>query len=251
MQILIFLAGLAVYAWLLTLVHRQDVRKQLPWFACYVLWEFCATLIQLILWLSNQRLYFQAYWWMEAVEVALIVGAVRESFLRIFQGFTRIAAFRWIVWSLIASVVAYSWWKEVHAPPLQASRLDGFVFGTEFLFRWGIAGIAVLTTVLSLLLEEAMNTREDAVVTGFGVASLAFVLYLNTFSLFGQHYIFLAKYVPSVGYFLAAGWWVWVYSRPIEKFGFKELGMGPDDIRQELRRYREHLEEMRKKKWGY
>src|SRR5215470_14699030 len=80
----------------------------------------------------DRQLYARAYWWMEAVGIALIVAAVRESFLRIFQGFTRIAGFRWSVWTVIGAVVAYPAWKVTYAPPLQTSRLFAFVFGAEF-----------------------------------------------------------------------------------------------------------------------
>jgi hypothetical protein len=104
----------------------------------YIGWESLITLAQLTLWLVRRKWYYNAYWWIEAVEIALIVAAVRESFLRIFQGFTRKPGFRWLVWSVIVAVVAYSAWKAIHAPPLEGSRVDAFVVGAEFLFRWGM-----------------------------------------------------------------------------------------------------------------
>lgn len=237
MQIITFVFGLFAHVWLLIILQRQGVRKQLPWFALYVMWECLTTLGQLTLWLARRKLYYAAFWWIEAVDIALTVAAVRESFLRIFQGFTRKRGFRWSVWSVIVIVVAYSAWKAVYAPPLQVTRLFTFVFGAEFLFRWGFLGITALTAVLSLLMKEGI-TREDAVVTGFGAAAGVFLLYLGTFSLFGIKYVFLTKYIPSVGYFVAVFWWIYVFSRPVRKFGFEELGMGPEEIRNALRRYR-------------
>ncbi|HEY6252030.1 MAG TPA: hypothetical protein VI685_18900 [Candidatus Angelobacter sp.] len=234
MELGLLVAGFLVYVWLAIIVYRQDVRKQLPWFAVYVAWEFVAQFAQLVLYLIRRQLYFDVYWWMEGVEIALAVAAVRESFLRVFQGLTRKPGFRWLVWSVIGAVVVYSGWKAIHAPPLQSTRLDTFVYDAEFLFRWGIAGIALLTTVLSLFAKEGI-TREDAVVTGFGVASLAFILYVSSFSLLGNKYIFLTKYIPSVGYFVAVFWWIYVFSRPLRQFGFEELGMGPEEIHKALR----------------
>ena len=38
MAVALIIAGLVVDIWLLILVHRQGVRKHLPWFACYVAW---------------------------------------------------------------------------------------------------------------------------------------------------------------------------------------------------------------------
>lgn len=242
MQITTFVAGFVAYAWLLIIVQRQELRRQLPWFAFYVLWECCATLVQLVLWVLSRKSYFNAYWWMEAVEVGLILAAVRESFLRLFQGLSKRAGFRWLVWSLIASVVIYSTWMAIATPSVQRNKFGIFEVDAELLFRWGIFGIAGLTVVLSFLLEGTIRTREAAIVVGFGIASLAFVIFVGSYSVLGPKYSFFTQYVPSVGYFLAVGWWIWVFSRPVEKFGFKELGIGPDDMRREMRRYGEDLD---------
>jgi hypothetical protein len=248
MALFLITAGLAVDIWLLIIVYRQGVRKQLPWFASYVVWGVLLQSVQLVTWLISPRLYIAVYWWMEAVAVILIVGAVRESFLRIFQGFTSNAGFRWSVWGVILAVLMYSAWKAIYLPPIQSSRLESFIYGAEFAFRWGIFGIMILTAVFSLFLHEPMNTREDAVVTGFGLASVGVLVGVVSFSVFGTKYLFFTKYASSVGYFVAVFWWIWVFSRPVAEFGFKELGMGPEDIAKELRRYREFSERILRKK---
>jgi hypothetical protein len=249
MALILIIAGLVVDAWLLIIVYRQGVRKQLPWFVLYIAWGVLLASVQLATWIISPRLYVAAYWWMELIDVVLIVAAVRESFLRIFQGFTSKAGFRWSVWSVILAVILYSAWKAIYAPPVQSTRLGSFVVGAEFAFRWAIFGIAVLTAVFSVFLREPMDTREDAVVTGFGLASVGVLAGIISFSLFGTRYLFFTKYAPSVGYFLAVFWWIWVFSRPVSEFGFKELGMGPEDIAKELRRYRIFSERMTRKKW--
>jgi hypothetical protein len=249
MAVILIIAGLAVDAWLLIIVYRRGVRNQLPWFVLYVAWGVLLASVQLATWIISPRLYVAVYWWMELIEVVLIVAAVRESFLRIFQGFTSKRAFRSSIWSMILAVVIYSAWKAIYAPPVQSTRLGSFVVGAEFTFRWGIFGIALLTAIFSLFLREPMDTREDAVITGFGLASFGVLAGIINFSLFGTKYLFFTKYAPSVGYFLAIFWWIWVFSRPVTEFGFKELGMGPEDIAKELRRYRELTERMMRKRW--
>jgi hypothetical protein len=243
----LLIAGLLVDVWLLIVIHRQGVRKQLPWFALYVAWGVVLVSVQLAAWAINPRLYVAVYWWMEAIAVVLIVGAVRESFLRIFMGFTKMPWFRWAVSGVIAAVVAYSAWKAIYVPPVQGTRLTSFVIGAEFMFRWGIAAIGALTMLLSWLLNEPTNTREDGVVNGFALASGAFVVATVIVSISGTKYLFFIKYLPSVGYFLAVFLWIWVFSRPVEGFGFKELGMGPEDMLKEIRRYREAAQRIRGK----
>lgn len=247
MALTLLIAGLIVDIWLLVVVHRQRIRKQLPWFAFYVAWGVLLQTTQIVVWKVIPRLYIPVYWWMEAVAVVLIVGAVRESFLRIFRGFTRMRWFRWTVSGVIAAVVAYSAWKAIYAPPVQGNRLTALVIGSEFLFRWGIAIIALLTTILSFLLNEPMDTWEDAVITGFGLASAAFVISVIWVSFFGMKYLFLSKYIPSMGYFIAAFMWIRVFSRPVEGFGFKELGIGPEEMLRIMRGYREAVKAMRAK----
>src|SRR5438128_5457337 len=107
MDIALIIAGLAVYAWLLILVRKGHVRKHLPWFAFYVFWEVLVQCEELVTWLTSHRLYFALYWWIEAAAILLTVAAVRESFLRIFKGFTTMPWFRWVVSGVIGAVVVY------------------------------------------------------------------------------------------------------------------------------------------------
>jgi hypothetical protein len=243
----VFVVNLVLDAWLLTVLYKQGVRKRLPWFVVFIVWELLLTSVELTLWIANRRLYAIVYWWMEGPRMVLIVGAVRESFLRIFEGFTSKRGFRWSVWGVIAAVLLYSTWKAIYAPPVQNNRLIAYIVGTEFAFRWGIAAIGLLTMVLMYLLDEPLGTREGSVVIGFGIYSIAFLLLVLSRSLFGTRFIFFTQYLPSVGYFFAARWWIKVFSRPVEEFGFKELGMGPEDIAKELSRYRELAERLMRK----
>lgn len=217
----------------------------MPWFVYYVAWEVLAGFATLPFWFLGRQLYERVFWWIEPVEIALIVAAVRESCLRVFEG---VKGFRSGVWAVIGAVIIYSAWEAFHAPPIHANRFGVFEVQAEFLFRWAILGISMLIIVLGGLLGVPTNTRENAVVIGFGIICGSFLLYIGIFWIFGNKYTFLAQYVPSVGYFVAVGWWIWVFSRPIEEYGFKELGLGPKDIAGRLRSYRQHAKEMTRKK---
>lgn len=245
MDLVLIIAGLVVYVWLLIVVHRRHVRRRLPWFVFYVLWGVLFQCELLASWLISQKVYLALYWWTETIEILLTVAAVRESFLRIFRGFTKLPWFRWTVSGVIAAVVAYSAWKSIYHPPVQGNSVTAFVIGSEFTFRWGIAGIAVLTYVLTWLIYEPSGTREDAVITGFGIISVAFLASVVCVSLFGTGFLLFSKYAPSVGYFIAVFLWIWVFSRPIEGFGFDELGIGPEDLLKLIRRYRQDLKKVR------
>jgi len=248
MEIALIIVGLALNILLLTLIHRRGVGKQLPWFVCYVVWGAIEACTQLILWPLNRRLYGAIYWWMEGIAVVLIVGAVRESILRIFEGFTSRPLFRWALWTVIGAVVVYSAWKAVYAPPVQTNRLASFILGAEFAFRWGIAGIGLLTMVLMFFLAEPLGSREGSIVRGFGITSIAYLLWVLSRSLFGTRFLFLTKYLAPVGYFVAIALWIRAFWRPVQEFGFKELGMGPEEIAKELNRYQEFGERIMRDK---
>lgn len=179
--------------------------------------------------------------------MALMVGAVRESFLRIFVGFNSLRWFPWLVRSVIGAVVFYSAWKALYAPPVQSSRITAFLIGAEFTFRWGIAAIGFLSMVLMWLFELPRHTREDAVVSGCGLASIAFVATVLSRSFFGTRFTFFTQYLPDVGYFVAAWVWIKTFLHPAEEFGLKELGLDAEQVAQELRRYGEAARRILKK----
>jgi hypothetical protein len=235
-----FVINIVLDAWLLTVLHKRAVRKQLPWFVLYVACELVSTSVGLMTWLISRDLYTVVYWWKEVPRMALMVMAVRESLLRIFQDFRFLL--RWFVFAAILAVILYSAFKAVYAPPVQTNQLLSFIIGVEFTLRWGIAAVTILSVPLMWLIEEPRSGREYSVVVGCGLASLAFLAHVLSRSFFGTRFTFLTQYLPDVGYFVTVLWWIKVFLRPVEEFGFKELGMEPEDIAKELRRYRELAE---------
>lgn len=241
-----FAVNIVLDAWLLTILYKKDVRKQLPWFVLYVVWELVSTTIGLTTWLISKDTYTVIYWWKEVPRMALLVGAVRESLLHIFEDFK--SMLRWSVFATILLVMLYSTWKAVYAPPVQSNWLISFIIGAEFAFRWGIAAVAVLSVPLMWWIEEPRSGREYSVVMGCGFASMAFLSHVLSRSFFGTRFTFFTQYFPDVGYFVTVLWWIKVFQRPVEEFGFKELGVEPEDIAKEIRRYREAADQIEGKR---
>jgi hypothetical protein len=242
-----FVANFIVNLWLFRILQKQGVKKRLPWFVSYIAWQLALTVVGLGIWIVRRSLYVRVFWWMEVVTVALLVMMVRESLLRIFKGFESLL--RWSVLAAVVAVLAYSAWKGAHAPPVQVGRLGAFILGAEFVFRWGIAIVSTVAAALMWSIGEPSGSREDAVITGAAVASLGFVAWAVIRWVFGSRFTFFAQYLPAVGYFIAAFYWIKVFPRPIPEFGLKELGMQPEQLAKELRVYREILEWIRSKLW--
>jgi hypothetical protein len=238
-----FVANFIINLWLFRILRRQGVRKQLPWFVSYIVWQLLLTVVTLVTWIGWRSLYTVVFWWIEVVTVALLVAMVRESLLRIFKGFESLL--RWAVLGSIAAVLIYSGWKGAQAPAVQGGRLVAFEVGAEFVLRWGVAVMSMVATVLMWTMKEPSGSREDAVITGAAIASLGFVAWSVILWLLGARFISFVQYLPAVGYFIAAFYWIGIFRRPTEEFGLKELGIQPEQVAKELHGYRKILEWIR------
>jgi hypothetical protein len=96
-----------------------------------------------------------------------------------------------------------------------------------------------MATGLMWFITEPSGTREDAVITGAAMASMGFVVWSVLLSMFGTRFVLIAQYLPDMGYFIAAFYWIKIFRRPVRGIGFKELGIKPEDIRKRMRSYRE------------
>jgi len=248
LPIMSFTTHLAVSSWLLAVVLRRGIWRPLPWFTSYVTSEVVGAAIGLALWFVDRQLYVTVSWWLDAAQVILIVGTVRESFLRTFVGFGSLRWFPWLVWSVMGSILAYSAWKVVYAPPVQNNRIVALIVDGEFTFRWGIVAVGLLSVALEKLFALPRDTREASVIVGCGVASVGFLAWAVIRSLFGTKYSLITQYIPELAYLIAVWIWLKYMRRPEAEVGFEELGMTPEQVALELRRYREAAERLLRKR---
>ncbi len=246
--IISFSIHVAVNGWLILILLRRSVIRHLPWFTAYIASELIGACIGLALWSFHRRLYVTVFWWMAAAQITLIVGAVRESFVRVFIGFRSLSWFPWLVRGVITIVLLYSGWKAIYAPAVKTNRLISLLVDGEFAFRWTIVAIGVLSLALERILQVSRETREAAVLDGSTIASLGMLGWAVSRSLFGLKYAFLTQYVTEVAYLLAAAVWIKCMSRPEIATGFKELAMTPEQVAAELLRYRRAAERFLKRR---
>ncbi len=248
LPIISFLIHLAVNCWLLGIVLRRGIWRQLPWFTCYIASEMVGALVGLGLWVVDRHLYITVYWWLDVAQVILIVGTVRESFLRTFVGFTSLRWFPWLVWSVIGLIVVYSAWKAIYAPPIQNNRIVALIVDGEFAFRWAIVAVGLLSAGLERLFALPRDTREVAVIEGCAVASMGLLAWVISRSLFGTKYALITQYFGELAYLLACSIWIKYMLRPEATVGFNELGISPEHVALELRRYRTAAERLLKRR---
>jgi hypothetical protein len=237
--IISFSIHLAVNGWLLLILVRGRITRSLPWFAAYIVSEVVGACVGLVLWSLKSHLYSTVFWVLAAAQIILIVGAVRESFLRLFVGFRSQPWFPWLVRSVIALILLYSVWKAVYLPTVRTNRLISLIADGEFAFRWTILAVGLLAVILERIFMVSRNTREAAVLDGSTVVSLGVVAWVVSRSLLGQKYIVITQYLQEIGYLLGAAIWIKCMSRPESLTGFAELSITPEQAQAELRRYRQ------------
>jgi hypothetical protein len=247
--IISFLVHLVVNGWLLIILIRRRVIRQLPWFSAYIASELVGAGVGLVLWSVNRHLYVAVFWWMAAAQITLIVGAVRESFLRIFIGFRSKWWFPWLLGCVFAVVLSYSAWKAIYAPPVRANRLISLIVDGEFGFRWTIVAVGLLSVALEWLFLLPRDTRETAVLDGSTIASVGMLAWVVSRSLLGpQKYVFVTQYFQELGYLLGAAVWIKYMSRPEIPAGFDKLSITPEQAAAELSRYRKAAERFLKQR---
>jgi hypothetical protein len=136
-------------------------------------------------------------------------------------------------------VLAYSLWKAIYAPPVHNNRLVSLIVDGEFTFRWAIVAVGFLSAGLEYLFRLQRDTREAIVLDGSTLASMGFLAWAVSRSIFGTRYSSFMQYSPEMGYLIAAWIWIKYMLRPMEEVGFRESGVSPEAMALELRRYRE------------
>jgi hypothetical protein len=229
--------------WLLKTLFLWNVRKRLPWFVGYIAWGLAASCVSLIIWPINRRLYGSVCWWLEPVNIILVVGALRESLLKIFENSSLRSRLQRLLWFVITGVLAYSAWKAIVHPPVQSDLLKSSIIGIEFTLRWGIAAVAIAMAFYLPKLKKDFTQQEPAVIAGLGLSALTVLIWVISRSASGTGGTFFTKFVPSMGYWLAVVWWGLVF-RP--QFGLRDLGITVEEALNKVGIYRKLQERMLK-----
>jgi hypothetical protein len=232
-----FILGL----WLLRVLFRYGARRELPWFSLYVSSEFIFNVVNFAVWMANRRLSPRVFWSLEILREVLMMAAVQESLLQIFTNLRILL--RWTAPVVIAVVALYSIWRTGHTP-FPGDHIDAFVLATEFAFPFGVAIVCTVMALLIWFVPESRTSRAEAMVEGATIVSLAWVVWSISFSYFGPGVRPFAQYLPDLGYFVAARYWITAFARPVVKVGFNDIKITPEQAVAILRQDRRAIDEI-------
>jgi hypothetical protein len=208
--------GIGLQVVILVLLLRRRLQSRFLWFLAYIAYEIVESLLRLVVVASfgeGSRLYLKVYWSTEILEVILCVMAVRESFLNVFRGYTRIRLFMWSVWSCVGLALLYSVFKAWFFPPLHAGWRATAVIDLELGVEYCLAAVGLLYFGLQWFLKMRGRNWESGVISGFSIyVGLALCGYL-TRSIFGTRFSLVSVWLPTVAYLVGEVTWVFEFSR--------------------------------------
>jgi hypothetical protein len=241
-----FVVVVALSAWLLRVLSKKGVKKELPWFFLYIAWCLLSGLVGLITWFVARRFYVTVFWILQIPSAALLAAAMQEGLLDMFKRLR--AVLHWFMPGVLAFVILYCALRATFFTPFPANRLVSFELSSEFTLRWSLVIVVIAALAMTYFAEEAWDTRGLYAVVGISIISLAWVAWSNGLSGFGLPALFIAKYLPSLGYFFATLFWIKRFSVPLAQFSLQDMGIGLEDVQRRLGLFAQILE-MIKRLW--
>jgi hypothetical protein len=241
-----FVVGVALSLWLLEVLSKKGVRRELPWFFLFICWGLFSALVGLVASIAARRFYVTVFWTLEIPGAALMTAAMQEGLLDMFKRLR--AVLHWFMPGVLAFVILYCALRATFFTSFPGNRLVSFELSSEFTLRWSLVIVVIAALAMTYFAEEAWNTRGIYAVIGISIISLAYVAWSNGLSGFGLSALFIAKYLPSLGYFFATLFWIRRFSVPLAQFSLQDMGIGLEDVQKRLGLFAQTLE-MIKRLW--
>lgn len=225
------------------LIARRVYRK-FPVFTVYTFFAVGAEISKLCLILLHQQntlRYFYLYWGLEAVYAVLGFAAIREVFQYVFENFTGLAWFKFLlpgvaVLMLGISVLIAALHRAVDMGPLEEG-----IFSLQIAVRCLQLGVFFLIFWLARFFDLDYRQYAFGIAAGFGIAAAGILLGSLVRTGLGLKFIIFFEYVPPVAYCVAVTVWVASFIRPEPDDPFRNFRhlFTPELFLQQLQRYRQ------------
>lgn len=212
----------------LRLLIKQRLQKRFFFFLVYLIYELCESVLRLAV-AGNKAWYYNVYYWTEIGDVSLAVLTVRESFLNVFQGYTRLRWFVWTVWGCVGLAILYSILKAWILPPVQANRRGLVIIAVEGTVDYSLTSAGLLYFALILFFGIKEHQWETGIISGFTIITGVAVFGLLVRSYFGPNRT-PSQWIPALAYILGEIEWARVLRRPERKVPTPIHNLTIDDL---------------------
>jgi len=231
--------------WLALLLVRRRAYKRFPFFLTYTVFAVVAELCKFVVARYSQHpmRYFYLYWGAEAVYATLGFLAIHEVFRQIFENFTSLTWFKFLLPMVGLGMLAISALisivhRAVETPPF----LEG-IYSLQIAVRCLQIGVFFLIFFLARAFELDYRQYAFGIAAGFGIAAAGILLGTLVRTGIGLKSVIFFQYVPVVAYCIAVTVWLVSFVRPEPEDPFREFRpmFTPELFLGRLEKYKEEV----------
>ena len=232
-------------AWLALLLIRRQAYKSFPFFFTYTVFAVVAEVCKfaLVQYFRSAMTYFFFYWGAEVIYAVLGFLAIHEVFRRVFENFTGLPWFRFLLplvglGMLSISVLISIVHRAVETPPL----LEG-IYSLQIAVRCLQIGVFFLIFFLARTFELDYRQYAFGIAAGFGIAAAGILLGTLVRTGLGLKSLMFFQYVPIVAYCIAVTVWLVSFIRPEPEDLFRDFRhmFTPDLFLGRLEKYKQEV----------
>jgi hypothetical protein len=236
-ELVMTLVGTALEAFLCVLLLLRSSYRQFRFFFgnAVVSVAFAIALMVLV---NHPRLYFDAYWFGEAISVVLTFFALQESFYLVFRNFLSMSWFR-LLFPIIGFLMVFvAILRAEFHPAIQASWRASALISLEIAVGFLQVGLFCLFIVLVRFFHMRWRQHAFGVILGFGIAASGSLVAFLLRSEFGTKADPIIRITPALAYIAAVVVWLATFLRAEPSQPMQDRpALTPEEMIFELRRY--------------
>jgi len=234
--------------WLALLLLRRGAYKSFPFFLTYTVFAVVAELCKFVLaqYFRSTMTYFYFYWGAEAIYAVLGFLAIHEVFRRVFENFTSLPWFKFLLPLVGLVMLAISVLISIVHRAVEASPLLEGIYSLQITVRCLQIGMFFLIFLLARVFDLDYRQYAFGIAAGFGIAAAGILFGTLVRTGFGLKFLIFLQYVPIVAYCMAVTVWLVSFVRvePEDPFrDFRHL-FTPELFLGRLARYKEDVRGM-------
>jgi len=227
----------ALLVCLIVLLWKRRLYREFPFFFSYLISVVLATVMEDAVF-SNADLYFNIYWSFEGVHAVLSLLALYEAFREVFLVFYKTwRGFEVVFPATVLVIVILAAWNAALHPAIQAEQVIVVLLAVGKVVRYLQAGVFVLFFVLVWILGLDWEEYPFGIVLGFTISAVGAWLAYDVRSEFGTKFSTFFKYSSPVAYCVAVLVWLAAFRRPPQEPRRWLLGMTPEQMLDQAKRY--------------
>jgi hypothetical protein len=231
--------------WLALLLVRRRAYKSFPFFFTYTVFAVVAELCKFAIAQYSQHImrYFYFYWGAEAIYAVLGFLAIHEVFRRVFENFTSLPWFRFLLPLVGFGMLAISVLISIVHTAVETVPLLEAIYSLQIAVRCLQIGVFFLIFLLARAFELDYRQYAFGIAAGFGIASAGILLGTLVRTGLGLKSLMFFQYVPIVAYCIAVTVWLVSFFRPEPEDPFRDFRhmFTPDLFLGRLERYKQDV----------